>query len=244
MLSFQVQSPTVLLLLLSTAHRSSSAVELFCHRDDISNELLDFVESCPSLSSVYHDGPYSKEDLTDAIDQVCSGQQDGGTCGAFPFTECGLPYYGAFCHNQDDTAAAITVSQVFDCLFQDEETCEALSYCKYTEVLGANVCIPELEDGRITDVIHQACAQNPHDVVETHADLAESKGEDANVAATNAAFALDFYCGKDELGDDYFPTNCPCEFGEFAKLHTYSNMVADGFGKAPLFVPKATKASE
>lgn len=234
MRSFQVQSPTVILLLLSTAHRASSAVELFCHRDDISSELLDFVDSCPSLSSIYHDGPYSREDLTDAIDQVCSGQQDGGTCGAFPFTECGLPYYGAFCHNQGDTVAAITVSQVFDCLFQDEETCEALSYCQYTEVLGANVCIPELEDERITDVIHQACAQNPRDVVETYADLAESKGEDANVAATNAAFALDFYCGRDELGEDYFPTNCPCEFGEFAKLHTYSNMVADGFGKAPL----------
>ena len=58
--------------------------------------------------------------------------------------------------------------------------------------------------------------------------------QDYDLAATHAAFALDFYCGKDENDDYYFPDKCPCEFGEFVKLHTMSSMVADGFGKTPL----------
>ena len=109
------------------------------------------------------------------------------------------------------SAAAVTVSEAFDCLFQDQDDCNQKAYCNYTEVLGAMVCAPLLEDERLQNVIEQACTQQADQVRETVANLAEARGEDGKLASLNAAFALDFFCGKDELDEYYFPDRCPCE---------------------------------
>lgn len=220
----------LLILLVSSTSTILAEGQKTCDRDAINSELDDFIQSCPAMAQIY-DGPYLASELAIAIDQVCSEDED---CGGYPF-QCGVEYHTSFCENQEDTAAAITISEVFECFFQeDENSCNQKAYCNFTEVLGAMVCVPLLEEDGLAEVIGNTCSRDPKRVKEVYANLAAAKGEDYDLAATHASFALDFYCGKDENGDNYFPDKCPCEFGEFVKLHTKSSMVADGFGKAPL----------
>ena len=221
---------TALSIVFWLARTTPAASQKSCDFNETEAELDDFVLTCPALSQIY-DGPYQISELSQAVEQACSDKE----CGMYPFqcTEAS-EYHSVFCQNETDTAAAITIGETFECLLLEEEACNKKAYCNYTEVLGAFACVPLLGEENILGVIRQTCAQDSEQVKNTFADLAEKKGEDRDLAALNAAFALDFYCGKDENNQYYFPDNCPCEFGEFSKLHTYSNLVADGFGKAPL----------